>query len=193
MDIPDWTSWQNNSRRTAQWVASLHSFTIYLHRWIIPVHTTNMGKPFPDFTTEFVMHSTLVCCSPQLLLSLWHARQWMGCSIIVPTGTPLDLQNEGLKLTIALRVHPPAMNVHRLLHISTDYYVLLHIITYYYILLFSYLSRILWILWPSLSQIFLPYDAFGEAPLSRKYLLKIVLGLLKNLQVGAHHNILRIC
>ena len=69
-----------------------------------------------------------------LLLSLWHARQWMGCSIIMRTDTPLDLQNEGLKPMIALRVHPPAMNVHRLLHISTDYHVLLHIILYYYFL-----------------------------------------------------------
>ena len=100
MDILDWTSWQNNSPRTRrrtkcnrrssrtlpvhivllfarlhQRVGSLHSFTIYLCRWIIPVHTTNMDNPLPYLAIKFVIHSTLVCWSRWLLLSLWLAWQ----------------------------------------------------------------------------------------------------------------------
>ena len=90
-----------------------------------------MGKPFPYFTTEFVIHSTLVVWSPRLLLFHCFSSSiaWISSSIIagVLIGRPLDLQNEGVELMIALRVHPPAIYMHY-------YYILLHIITYCYCL-----------------------------------------------------------
>ena len=51
--------------RRRQWVGSLHSFTIYLRRWIIPEHTTDIGKPFPYFAAELMIHSTLFGWSPR--------------------------------------------------------------------------------------------------------------------------------
>ena len=150
-----------------QWVGSLHSFT---RRWIIPVHTTNMGKPFPYFATEFVIHSTLVSWSPWLLLSLWLAWQCISSSISTSRMKAsyfwLPLESTHLQCTCI---------------IITYHYISLHIII---------VLPVQNTLTCCESNLF-AVQQFRRSSLVRKISMKLVLGLLKNL--GAHHNILRIC